>query len=96
MVKKISWTSQAKEDYRDIISYLLDKWSFDIADKFTTHVDEILDLLKLHNDLGMALDRLTSLRKIAIQPHFTLFYSNTEDKILILNILDNRSRPQIV
>ena len=96
MAKTISWTSQAREDYRDIISYLLDKSSFAIADKFTTHIDEILELLKLHNDLGMALDRLTSLRKINVQPNFTLFYSNTDERIVILNILDNRSRPQIV
>jgi plasmid stabilization system protein ParE len=73
MVKKINWTSQTREDYRDIISYLLDKWSFEIADKFTDHVDEVLKLLEVHHNLGMALDRLTAIRKIAIQPHFTLF-----------------------
>jgi plasmid stabilization system protein ParE len=73
MVKKISWTSQAREDYRDMISYLLDKWSFEIADKFTDRIDEVLKLLEVHHNLGMALDRLTALRKIAIQPHFTLY-----------------------
>ncbi len=96
MAEKVVWMSKAKEDYREIISYLLDKWSFEVADRFTTQIDDVIELLKVHHYLGAVSGRLTSLTKITIQPHYTLYYLFVEDMICVVNILDNRQKPQLI
>jgi plasmid stabilization system protein ParE len=90
MDTEIIWHPEAQEDYRDILSYLLDKWSFEVADKFTSQLDESLQLLVRHHHLGIRIGRLRSVRKIALAPHYSLCYTFLNNQIIVLNILDNR------
>lgn len=53
MDTEIVWHPEAQEDYRDILSYLLDKWSFEVADKFTSQIEDSLQLLVRHHHLGI-------------------------------------------
>ncbi|RDB07400.1 type II toxin-antitoxin system RelE/ParE family toxin [Runella aurantiaca] len=34
MAKKVIWQSNAKEDFREIVNYLLETWPSDVAEKF--------------------------------------------------------------
>ena len=38
MAFKIEWTNNAKDNIHDITSYLLDNWSFEVAEKFTDNL----------------------------------------------------------
>lgn len=46
MDKKVIWQSDAKEDFREIVNYLLDTWPSDVAEKFTNQVDKVQDLIQ--------------------------------------------------
>nr|MCU0342100.1 type II toxin-antitoxin system RelE/ParE family toxin [Spirosomataceae bacterium] len=86
MAKKIIWHPEAKEDFRSIIDYLLENWSFEVADRFTDSVDKTQELLQLHTHLGARVGRLRSIRKIAIPPFYTLYYTFLNGEIWILNL----------
>ncbi|MFN3379245.1 MAG: type II toxin-antitoxin system RelE/ParE family toxin, partial [Runella zeae] len=64
MAKKVVWQSNAKEDFREIVDYLLDAWPSDVAEKFTDQIDKAQDLIQLHPNIGMRVGRLRSVRKI--------------------------------
>jgi plasmid stabilization system protein ParE len=38
MAYEIAWTRDSRENYRDIIDSLLEKWSFEAADEFTNKI----------------------------------------------------------
>ena len=38
MAYEIVWTSASRENYRDIIDSLLEKWSFEVAEEFTNKI----------------------------------------------------------
>ena len=40
MAFKISWTNNATENIKDITNFLLDDWSFEVAEKFTDNIIE--------------------------------------------------------
>ena len=90
----VIWHPEAQEDYRDIVSYFLEEWSFEVADKFTSQVDEVVNLLQSHPNIGMRVGRLRSVRKIAVPPHYFLYYIFFQNQILVFNILDNRQKPE--
>jgi plasmid stabilization system protein ParE len=90
MDTEIIWHPEAQEDYKDILSYLLDKWSFEVADKFTTQIEDNLQLLVRHHHLGIRVKQLRAARKITLPPHYSLYYTFLNNQIIVLNILDNR------
>ncbi|WP_157618515.1 type II toxin-antitoxin system RelE/ParE family toxin [Spirosoma spitsbergense] len=43
MAREIVWTSQAQEDYRDVVSYLLDTFGYDVSEKYTERLFMVLN-----------------------------------------------------
>ena len=87
---EIIWAVEAKENYRAAISYLLDEYSFEVADRFTDKVSDKLTLLKKTPFIGRRLNILPSVRKLPIEPYTMLYYAVVEKQVIILNILDTR------
>jgi addiction module RelE/StbE family toxin len=96
MAKEVVWQPDAKEDFREIVSYLLDTWPSDVAEKFTEQIDKVQELIQNHPNIGMKVGRLRSIRKIAVPPYYSLYYTFLNNEIWILNILDNRQNPEKV
>jgi addiction module RelE/StbE family toxin len=92
MAFKIEWTDNAKEDIRDITSYLLNNWSFEVAEKFTDNLIEQTMRLEKMPFLGKEHSELDAVRKLPISPHNILFYTIFNDIIIVLNILDSRKQ----
>lgn len=90
MAKAIIWQPEAKEDFREIVDYLMEHWPTDVAEKFTAQVDKAQELIQLHPGIGMRAGRLRSIRKIAVPPHHFLYYTFLNEEIWILNLLDHR------
>ncbi|MBC7572192.1 MAG: type II toxin-antitoxin system RelE/ParE family toxin [Spirosoma sp.] len=90
MAYTIAWGQEAEENYHAIISYLLDVYSFDVADRFTESIMAKVTLLEHSPFIGQKLKSLPGVRKSVIQPHTTLYYSIIQEQICILNVLDSR------
>lgn len=69
MAYEIAWTRDSRENYRDIIDSLLEKWSFEAADEFTNKIIDRLELLEMNPYLGTSHPEITSLRKLLIPPY---------------------------
>ena len=94
MAQAVIWQPEAKEDFREIVDYLLDNWPPDVAEKFTGQVDKAQELIQLHPGIGMKVGRPRSVRKVAIPPHHFLYYTLIDEEIWILNLLDHRQNPE--
>lgn len=90
MAKEIIWSPNCKENYKDIIDYLLDNWTYEIALNFTLHLEDWLEILSKNPYLGISNPTFTSIRKLLIPPHNQLVYTVIENQIILLNILDSR------
>ncbi|ADB42046.1 type II toxin-antitoxin system RelE/ParE family toxin [Spirosoma linguale] len=86
----IVWSSEAKENYREIALYLLDAFGFVIADRFTDTINSKLRILETMPFIGRQLDGLTAVRKLPLQPYNMIYYAVIERQVIILNILDSR------
>jgi plasmid stabilization system protein ParE len=96
MAKTVKWSDSAGEDFYEIVNYLMDNWSFEVADKFTDDVEEILNQITEQPFSGPRIMRVRSLRKIPLKPHYSLLYSILDDIIYIMNIVDNRQKPEYI
>ena len=90
MAHQIVWADDAKANYRAITEYLLDAFSFEVADRFTDLIANKLRILEQMPFVGRRLDDLTSVRKLPLQPHNIIYYAVVGDQVIILNILDSR------
>ena len=94
MAKAITWHPEAKEDFREIVAYLMEAWSPEVAEKFTEQVDKTQELIRLQPGIGVRVGRLRSVRKVSIPPHHAMYYTFLNEAIWILNLLDQRQNPE--
>jgi addiction module RelE/StbE family toxin len=92
MAYQIIWSDDAKEDYRDITYYLLDNYSFEVAEKFTETLFDKVQLFEKNPRIGLASRQLTSLRKIVITPQTALYYTIGGNQITIMNLVDTHRK----
>ncbi len=92
MAFKITWTNDAKENFRSITNYLLEEWNFEVADKFSDKLIEATLQLEKMPFLGKKHSELSAVRQLIIAPHNLLYYTIIDTDIVILNILDSRIR----
>lgn len=87
---EVAWTEEAREDYRIIVSYLLDRYDFKVADRFTDNIANKVSLLAATPFIGRKLENLTSVRKFPAEPYTMIYYLVTNGKVIVLNLLDTR------
>jgi plasmid stabilization system protein ParE len=92
MAYEIAWTRDSRENYRDIIDSLLEKWSFEAADEFTNKIIDRLELLEMNPYLGTSHPEITSLKKLLIPPYNYLYYTVVNQSVILLNIVDTRRK----
>lgn len=90
MADALIWHPEAKEDFREVVEYLIEVWSLEIAENFTEQVDKAQQMILTHPGVGMRVGRLRSVRKIAVPPHHFLYYTFLNGKVWVLNVLDQR------
>jgi plasmid stabilization system protein ParE len=88
----ITWTDDARENYRLIALYLLDTFGFTVADKFTDTINAKLRILEKMPFIGRQLDTLTAVRRLPLQPYNVIYYAVVVQQVIILNILDSRQK----
>ena len=92
MAYEIIWSKDARENYRDIIDILLERWSFEVAEEFSDKIIERLELLEMNPYLGTSHPEISSLRKLLIPPNNYLYYTVVNQQVILLNIVDSRRK----
>lgn len=90
MARQVIWTPQAREEYRDIVSYLLDAFGDVIAEKFTDRLAQVLASIEAMPSMGRTHPILRSIQQVVVRPYTVVFYIVLPDEIIIVNLLDSR------
>lgn len=93
MAYEIVWTENAESTYSDIVHYLAEEWSVDIASKFIDNVESKLLLLSQFPHIGRKSLKRSQVRKYPISRQNMLVYQLIGETILILYIYDTRQNP---
>lgn len=91
MAREIIWTAQAQEDYRQVVSYLLDAFGDEIAEKYTDRLANVLNSIVAMPQMGRQHPQLSAVHQVIMKPHTVVCYLILPDQITVVNLLDSRS-----
>ncbi|MBC3787636.1 type II toxin-antitoxin system RelE/ParE family toxin [Spirosoma utsteinense] len=91
MAREIAWTSQAQEDYRAVVSYLLDTFGDEVAEKYTDRLFNVLNSIAAMPQMGRQHPQLSAIRQVIMKPYTVICYLVLPDQLKIVNLLDSRS-----
>lgn len=69
------WSEKAQEQINQIINYLLDNWSFEVADKFANQMTKASEQLAQFPLSGKENEKLSSLRELFVKLYHKLYYT---------------------
>ncbi len=94
MVRKIIWTNNAQEDFKQVIEYLYEEWSERIALNFIATFYSKIELIDKLPQIGMKVENHENVNRILITKHNILYYLITEKEIVLLDLFDTRQNPK--
>jgi addiction module RelE/StbE family toxin len=92
MAKEIIWTKRAVKKFNKIISYLEEDWNESVTENFVQATYHKIELLIAQPYLGSLENSKLDIRGILISKHNRLFYRVIDDKIILINFFDTRSK----
>ena len=90
---KIFWTSKAYSDFSKIVQFISEAWGKKSAEDFISQIDLILKMLSGFPFMGEIIYLQKHIRSFVISKQTTLIYRIKDEKIVILNLFDNRQNP---
>lgn len=93
MEKKIRWRKKARKSLFATVEYLEEEWGETVKNSFLKRVQTTIVLLKIFPKMGPPSLKNPDFRKIVVEPHHSIIYQVFEDKIVISEFRDNRTRP---
>ena len=81
----------ASETYLDMLTFILEQWSVDVAQRFDDRVNTLLDKLITFEQLCPPSEKIPELRKCIISKQSSLVYQIRDDYIELVAFFDNRS-----
>ena len=94
MAYSVIWLVTAQDDVRQILDYLLDAWSSDVADRFAERVVKVGRQLETFPYSGTRHPQLSAVRELRVLPYHSVFYTIVEERqeVLVLNVFDQRRK----
>ncbi len=91
MARQITWTPQAQEEYRLIVSHLLDVFGDKVTEDYTDRLAKVIDNIALLPDMGRMHPQMSAIRQVVVRPHTVVCYLVFPAQITVVNLLDSRS-----
>lgn len=86
--RSIELSQQAKEDFRDILSYTLTTWGESQLAKYSASINDALQVI-LHNPSAGRPSVKPTIRVLAVE-HHRIFYRTIDNTIYVVRILHER------
>ena len=93
MLKSISWTSLADNDLSNLLEFLFYRWNRKVTLEYIENLDYCISIIQKNPDLFPFYDDNLKIRKCVVTSQNTIFYSETENRIVILRLYDSRQNP---
>jgi plasmid stabilization system protein ParE len=91
VAREVVWTPEAQEDYRTIVSYLIDQFGHDVAETYTDKLFDVIETLRKMPYIGRAHVEFSALRQQLVRPYTKISYVVVPDLLIIVNLKDSRS-----
>lgn len=94
MAYKVLLTDEAGRDIDQIISYLVETWSENLAAEFLNRFADFLDILGQYPEAFPASEIRPEYRKAVMQKQVSIYYRHFSGAVEVLRVLDNRIGPE--
>ena len=94
MEVKVYWSSKAEKQFESIVEYLETNWGINSASKFVNSIFEFIEILSDFPEIGSIEHLELNIRGFVIAKQITIFYQIRQNKVVILNLYDNRQKPK--
>jgi plasmid stabilization system protein ParE len=93
MALKVSWSKEAREDLIKAIAYLEENWTEKEIRKFTSKLEEQINIISLQPKTYKKSKRLLGTYECLVTKHNSLFYTYNETSLFIVTVWYNRQEP---
>ncbi|MBO6185207.1 MAG: type II toxin-antitoxin system RelE/ParE family toxin [Chryseobacterium sp.] len=90
---EVVWSDEVLQNYFRVLDYLLENWSIREIDNFESRFDDLILRLQNHKEICPK-SLLLNYRKCLIDKNNSLIYQETNNKIFLIAIIDNKSSHQ--
>lgn len=90
---KIRWTVNAYSDFSQTVLFIKEEWGKKSSEDFIDRVDTVINILSIFPQLGKVIHPQKQIRALVISKQTTIVYRIKSDRIIILNLFDNRQDP---
>lgn len=90
---EVVWSDEVLQNYFRVLDYLLENWSVREIDNFESRFDDLILRLQNHKEICPE-SLLLNYRKCLIDKNNSLIYQETNNKIFLIAIIDNKSSHQ--
>jgi len=94
MAKKVLLTKSAAIDYENIIDYLINDWSIEVALNFAERFDEVLISLSVEPGRFPYFDKIKQVQRCIVTKHNILYFQETADFVKVITVFDTRQNPE--
>ncbi|WP_371927308.1 type II toxin-antitoxin system RelE/ParE family toxin [Pontibacter sp. HSC-36F09] len=91
--KEVVWSERATEEYLATLSYILDIWGDNAAQKFESTIQMQIQRIAQSPQQFPLVSESRSVRRCVATPQNSIFFRETESQIQILACFDNRQNP---
>lgn len=89
MTRESLWTREAEASFHSVLAFLESEWGHLVADAFASDVEHTIALLEVFPNGGVI--EIKDIRSIPVARQVRLFYSVSEEQIIVLEFIDTRS-----
>ena len=93
MVRQVVWNKSAVIKFNEIVEYLETEISEKSAIKFVQRIDDLIEKLNKHPEIGRRTKAKKTVRQYKIDKYNKLYYRKYGKKLLIVYIFDERQNP---
>lgn len=91
---RIVWSKRAKNDLLNILDYLIEEWSYDVADDFQLQTEKICEHISRHPLMFPSVNKKRkNLRSVSVTKHNRLYYEVGKGFITIITIFGVGQHP---
>jgi plasmid stabilization system protein ParE len=92
-ISKVLWTVEANENLSNVIKYLEEHWTEKEIKNFLRKLNKHISLIQTQPDsFPKAINY--NVRRSVVTRQTTLYYSISQDTLIIVSIFDNRQNPK--
>lgn len=91
--KKITWSSQAEQDFAKILDYLHFRWNNKVVNHFIDITSQTMDRIQLNPTQFQSVFKKEKIRKSILTKQNTLYFKENKNEIIIIRIFDTRQNP---